>query len=140
MTSVNVKVRDIGATATIERLGHPSVTSNTGGHFDIVTGAAVPGFNPLDLMFASLASCIAISCRIAASRLGLLDRLVEARAAVTGEKSIEEPYRLTLFTIDLSITGEFVDEEKAAIADMAEHICTVSNTLKGSADIVINLR
>jgi uncharacterized OsmC-like protein len=72
MVEFKVKPRPIGATAVVGRHGHPQVTSETGGHLEIVTAASEAGFNPLDLLFSSLASCLVLSGRIAASRLGLL--------------------------------------------------------------------
>ncbi len=132
MVDIKVKPRPIGATATVGRHGHPQVTSATGGGLAIVTGASEPGFNPLDLMFSSLAACLVLSARIAASRLQLLDRLVEVRVHVTGEKAKGEPTRIEQFTIDFAIDGDFGANEKMQIIHLAEEICTVSNTLKGS--------
>ncbi len=140
MVELKVKTRPIGATAVLGRLGHPEVTSETGGQIGIVTGASEAGFNPLDLMFSSLAACLVLSGRIAASKLGLIDRLREVRVHVTGEKSHDEPYRIVRFMIDMTINGDFNDDEKAAIAHMAEDICTVSNTLKGNADFAFEIR
>lgn len=137
---VTIKQRPVGARASLGRLGHPTVTSLTGGKLDMVTAAAAPGFNPLDLIFSSLATCLAISSRIAASRLRLLDRLADVTVDVTGRKSDEEPYRLTEFSAELTISGDLRDEEKAEIAELAEEICTVSNTLKRAADIRIYVR
>jgi uncharacterized OsmC-like protein len=130
MVEVKIKTRPIGATAVVGRFGHPRVSSDTGGEVGIVTGAAEPGFNPLDLMFSSLAGCLVLSGRIAASKLGFLDRLTEVRAHVTGEKAPEGPSRIIHFRISLVIDGDLSIHEKAQIAHMAEEICTVSNTLK----------
>src|SRR6478735_1862094 len=77
MVELKVKARPIGATAVLGRLGHPQVTSETKGSVDVVTGASEVGFNPLDLMFSSLAACLVLSARIAASKLGMLDRFRE---------------------------------------------------------------
>lgn len=137
MVELKVKARPIGAAAVLGRIGHPQVTSETGGQLGVVTGASEPGFNPLDLMFSSLAACLVLSARIAASKLGVLDRLKEVTAHVTGEKSHEEPFRIVRFVIDMRIEGEFSAEEKARIAHMAEDICTVSNTLKGTPEFQV---
>jgi len=134
MVELKVKARPIGATAILGRLGHPQVTSETNGRVDVVTGASEVGFNPLDLMFSSLAACLVLSARIAASKLGILDRFKEVNVHVTGEKAHEGPSRITRFIIDMKIDGNFSPEEKAEIAHMAEEICTVSNTLKGTPE------
>lgn len=137
MVGIKVKARPIGAKAVLGRIGHPQVTSETAGGLEVVTGASEPGFNPLDLMFASLASCLVLSGRIAASKLGILDRLAEVRAHVTGEKAHEGPSRIIRFAVSLEVDGDLTDSQKAEIAHMAEEICTVSNTLKGSPEFSI---
>jgi len=137
MVELKVKARPIGATAVLGRLGHPQVTSETNGSVDVVTGASEVGFNPLDLMFSSLAACLVLSARIAASKLGMLDQFREVNVHVTGEKAHESPSRITRFIIDMKIEGDFSREEKTEIAHMAEEICTVSNTLKGAPEFTI---
>jgi uncharacterized OsmC-like protein len=139
VVDVKIKTRPIGATAVLGRNGHPMVTSETGGEVTIVTSASEPGFNPLDLMFSALAGCLVLSARIAASKLGVLDRLERVTAHVTGEKAHDGPSRITRFIVKLSIEGTFDGEEKARIAHMAEDICTVSNTLKASPDIAVEI-
>ncbi|WP_421361420.1 OsmC family protein [Agrobacterium rosae] len=133
MSEIRVKKRDTGATATLGRNGHPQIATPTGGALAVVTAASDPGFNPLDLLYSSLAACLVLSGRIAASRLGVLDHFESVEAHVTGEKSEGEPARITHFDMRLKITGDFDAETKQAIAHMAEDICTVSNTLRGDA-------
>ncbi|SCX00090.1 peroxiredoxin, Ohr subfamily [Agrobacterium sp. DSM 25558] len=133
MSEIRVKKRETGATATLGRNGHPQIATPTGGQLAVVTAASDPGFNPLDLLYSSLAACLVLSARIAASRLGVLDRFESVEARVTGEKSEGEPARITHFDMRLKITGDFDAETKQAIAHMAEDICTVSNTLRGDA-------
>ena len=65
MSETKTMTRPTGATATLGRTGFPHVTSTTGGTLDIVTGPSQPGFNPLDLLYASLAACLAMSARMA---------------------------------------------------------------------------
>ena len=133
MSEVRVKKRETGATATLGRNGHPQIETPTGGALAVVTAASEPGFNPLDLLYSSLAACLVLSARIAASRLGVLDRFESVEARVTGEKSEGEPARITHFHMRLKITGDFDAETREAIAHQAEDICTVSNTLRGDA-------
>ena len=140
MTALTIKTRPVGAEAVIARFGRPQVLSDTGGELDVVTGASEPGFNPLDLLFSSLAACLVISARIAASRLGLIAHFAEARAHVTGEKSPEEPFRIQRLRIDLTIAGDLDQTQKMQISRMAEEICTVSNTLKSPPELVVTVR
>lgn len=139
MSEIKIKTRPVGAAATLGRTGRPQVTTETGGSLEIVTGASDPGFNPLDLLYSSLAGCLVLSARIAASRLGILNRFDEARAHVTGEKAGEEPSRVARFTAHMEIKGDFTELEKQEIAHMAEDICTVSNTLRGSPEITLQV-
>ena len=133
-----IKVRPTGATATIARTGHPEVSSVTGGALTVVTRPSEPGFNPLDLLYASLSACLALSARIAASELGVIDRFEGARATVTGDKAAEEPARVERLRIEFAIDGDFDPAAKAAIIERAERICTVSNTLKTAPEFVVN--
>ena len=137
MADVKVRTRETGATAVVGRTGFPHVTSVTGGELDIVTGPSQPGYGPLDLLYASLASCLVLSARIAASRYGVLDRLTEVSAKVTGEKAHDEPSRVATFNIAFDIKGDFDDAVRHAIAEAAENeICTVSNTIRGNPEFV----
>jgi uncharacterized OsmC-like protein len=139
MVDVKIKARPIGATAELKRNGHPMVTSRTGGKVSVVTGASEEGFNPLDLMFSSLSACLALSARIAASKLGVLDRFESVTADVTGQKSAEEPYRIERFSVWIKIEGDFSEAERFKIVEMAEEICTVSNTLHTPPTISIEI-
>ena len=133
MADLKIKKREIGATARLGRLGHPQLETPTGGTLGVVTGASEPGFNPIDLLYSSLAACLVLSARIAASRLGVLDRFESVSAQVAGEKSDGEPARIVKFDMRLRIDGDFDAETRSAIAHQAEEICTVSNTLRGDA-------
>jgi uncharacterized OsmC-like protein len=110
----------------------PVVTTPTGGTLDVVTQVSAPGFNPLDLLYASLAACMVLSARIAATRLGVADRLGEVSADVGGEKAKDEPSRVETFTVKLEITGDLDAATKQRILAGAEDICTVSNTLRSA--------
>lgn len=136
---VKVKMRPVGAAAKVGRLGRPVVSTVTGGALEIVTGVSEPGFNPIDLLYSSLAACLALSARIAASRMGLLDRFEDVVVEVSGEKSAEEPYRIVRFDIGMTIAGDMDEATRIALAHSAEDICTVSNTLKGQAEFVFSI-
>jgi len=130
MTTTTIKSRQTGATATLGRFGQPSVVSVTGGELAVVTRPSEPGFNPLDLLYASLSACLALSARIAASELGVLDKVSQLSATVTGSKAADGPSRIERFHIVLVVDGDLDEATKDAITAAAERICTVSNTLR----------
>ncbi|EMS94890.1 hypothetical protein H009_24911 [Agrobacterium tumefaciens str. Cherry 2E-2-2] len=139
MNQFRVKKRPTGAVVTLGRLGHPDVVTATGGALTVVTAASEPGFNPLDLLYSSLSACLALSARIAASRMGVLDRFEKVMVHVAGEKAEEEPSRIVRFDVRIEIKGDFDEATRSAIAHMAEDICTVSNTLKGDAEFALSI-
>jgi uncharacterized OsmC-like protein len=139
MSELKVRTRAIGAKAALKGKELPVVTSETGGELNIVTSVSEPGFNPLDLLYASLSACIVLSARIAASRLGVADKLAEVRVHVTGEKAHDEPSRVARFNIDIEIDGDLDQATRHRIVETAEEICTVSNTLRGNAEFVTKL-
>jgi uncharacterized OsmC-like protein len=132
MADLKIRTRNAGALAVLPPGGLPAVTTPTGGTVGVVTQVSAPGFSPLDLLYASLAACMVLSARIAATRLGVADRLGEVRAEVNGEKAKDEPSRVETFNIRLTITGDLDAATKESILADAEDICTVSNTLRGA--------
>lgn len=135
MADLKVRARPTGATAVVGRTGFPHVTSATKGEIDIVTSPSQPGFNPLDLLYSSLSACLAISARIAASNLGVLDRIDEITAAVTGDKATDGLSRVEKFNIVFTIKGDLDDATRQKIVHLAEdEICTVSNTIRGNPE------
>ncbi|OHV90207.1 OsmC family protein [Mesorhizobium sp. ORS 3428] len=132
MAELKLRTRTTGALAILPPGGLPAVTTPTGGAVDVVTSVSAPGFNPLDLLYASLAACIVLSARIAAARLGVADRLGEVRAEVSGEKAKDEPSRVETFNVRLAIAGDLDAATRQRIVEDAETICTVSNTLRGA--------
>jgi uncharacterized OsmC-like protein len=129
--------RPVGATATLGKAGYPHVRSETGGIIDIVTGVSEAGFNPLDLLLASLAACMSMSARIAARELGLAERFSGVTCGATGKKATEGASRFETLTVAFRFDGNLDDEEQWNVAHRAEEICTVSNTLAVKPDIVI---
>ena len=128
-----IKTRQTGAQAVLARHGQPVVTSVTGGTIEVVTRPSEPGFNPLDLLYASLSACLVLSARIAASEQRLLDRVERFEAQVTGTKAADHPSRIAHIHVEMLVEGDLEDREKDALVAAAETICTVSNTLKGDA-------
>lgn len=139
MDHARVRTRPAGATASLPKAGRVSLVTETGGTLDVTTLASEPGFSPLDLIHASLAACLALSARIAASRLGVLDRLAHVRVHVTGDKAEEGPGRIARFRIRFEIEGDLDERARQAIVAAAEgDICTVSNTLRGAPELVLD--
>jgi hypothetical protein len=67
--------------------------------------------------------------------MGLLDRITEITADVTGEKAAEGLSRVAKFNIAFTIRGDIDEETRRTIAHAAEsEICTVSNTIRGDAE------
>ncbi|MBZ9849389.1 OsmC family protein [Mesorhizobium sp. CA14] len=132
MADLKLRTRNAGALAVLPPGSLPAVTTPTGGTADVVTQVSAPGFSPLDLLYASLAACMVLSARIAATRLGVADRLGEVRANVSGDKAKDEPSRVETFIVRLEITGDLDAAMKERILADAEDICTVSNTLRGA--------
>ncbi|MDX8466221.1 OsmC family protein [Mesorhizobium sp. VK23B] len=135
MSELKIRTRATGALAVLPQGGLPVVTTPTGGAVDVVTSVSAPGFNPLDLLYASLAACMVLSARIAATRLGVADRLGEVRADVSGGKAKDELSRVETFTVRLEIAGDLDAAVKQRIVEDAETICTVSNTLRGAPEL-----
>jgi uncharacterized OsmC-like protein len=129
MVEIKMKTRTTGATATMAARGHASLRTETGGTLDVVTSVSDPGFNPLDLLYSSLAACLVLSVKGAVSRLQLMERFEGVSAHVTGEKAHEGPSRVETMTCIIRIGGDFSDEERQDIVLLAKELCTVSNTL-----------
>ncbi|ANM09099.1 ABC transporter ATP-binding protein [Rhizobium leguminosarum bv. trifolii] len=135
MVDLKARPRPTGATAALGRTGFPHVTSATRGEIDIVTSPSQPGFNPLDLLYASLSACLVLSARMAASQMGVLDRISDITAEVSGEKATEGLSRVARFNIAFSIKGDIDAATRQKIVQAAEdEICTVSNTIRGNPD------
>lgn len=121
--------------ATLDHAGHGSVTAKAGAVAKLANLASDEGFTPLEFMDAALAGCLVLSVRIAARKLGLLDRLVKVDVEVTHEKAHELPSRVASFTSSFAILGDFSPEERQALISEAHAICTVGNTFEHGATI-----
>lgn len=136
----SLRERPLGATASLGRSGYPRIRSETGGSLDIATGAAEEGFNPVDLLYASLSACMAMSVRIAARRLGVMEGIQAISVHVTGTKVREgEGDRVASFSVELRLDGSIEAEAASRVLHLAEEICTVSNTLKQQAAVEARL-
>lgn len=139
MSELKIRTRVTGALAVLPPAGLPVVTTPTGGAVDVVTGVSAAGFNPLDLLYASVAACMVLSARIAATRLGVAASLGEVRADVSGEKADGDVSRVGRISITLDISGDLDEATKQRIVEDAETICTVSNTLRAAPELYTTL-
>ena len=87
------------------------------------------GFSPLDLLYATIAICLALIVRLAAQELGLTSQIDTTNVKVTGHKAKEGKSRLETFQIQISIKGALNFLQQAKISARKEELCTVSNTL-----------
>jgi uncharacterized OsmC-like protein len=131
----HIVTRPTTVSATLDHAGHGSVTAKSGAAAKLANLASDEGFTPLEFMDAALAGCLVLSVRIAARKLGLLDRLVNVDVEVTHEKAPELPSRVASFATAFDIEGDFSDEERQPLIAEAHAICTVGNTFEHGATI-----
>ncbi len=135
--SISGKGRAPDSRALLGRHGQAEIVSATGAAITLSSALSSPGYSPVDLLYASVAGCLVLSVRIAASEMRLIDRLVEVRAEVKGRKAPHEPPRIAHLDIRIEVDGEFDDAERHALIERGEELCTVSNTLKNSPQFVV---
>lgn len=131
-----VRIRPTGVTAHLDRNGHGDVVAKSGGSVKLAGSPSMEGLNPLELLDASLAGCIALSLRIAARNLGFAERLGAVSVEVTGAKAAEPPSRIARQTCRYAIEGDFTDAERAAMVAEAHTVCTIGNSYATSIDII----
>lgn len=137
MVGLGIRTRETGATATLQGQEKPVIRSLTGGELTLENTVSGVGFNAIDLLYASLSACLVMSARISARKLGVIERISAYEVQVSGEKTEQEPYRITRFDVQFRIAGDLSEAETHELAEMAEAMCTVSNTLKANADVVL---
>lgn len=123
--------------ATATSTGTPYRTTISAGGFEIVADTESrgvggdTGMRPHDLLDGALASCIAMTVRIAADvRQTKLDHVV---ADVTHDV-IDG---IAVFTCTLLLVGELSDKERAGLSRVAHH-CPISKMLEGEISIEIS--
>lgn len=131
-----VKVRPMGATASLDRNGRGDVVARSGASLTLAGSPSMEGFNPLELLDASLAGCLALSVRIAARNLGFNDRLGSVQVEVIGAKAAEPPSRIASQTCRFAIEGDFTDAERQALIEEAHKVCTIGNSYATAIDII----
>ncbi|MBY5533699.1 OsmC family peroxiredoxin [Rhizobium leguminosarum] len=105
------------------------------GEIKVVTTQSQPGFNPLDLLYAALSSCLSLSASIAAVQLGVADRIETIEVRVTGERSTEKRSRVEEFHVALSISGDVDRHTREQVGKLALEIGTIGNTIRGNPTI-----
>ena len=130
---VNVVTRPNTVTATLPGSGQGSVTARSGAQALLANLARDEGFTPLEFLDAALSGCLVLSVRIAARKLGWLERLESVDVDVTHEKAPDLPSRVAAFDCAFHIAGDFSAAERNALIEEAHRICTVGNTFAEGA-------
>ncbi len=123
-----IRQRPTGVTASVGTNGRGEIAAASGAQVTLAGSPSMEGFNPLELMDAALAGCLALSLRIAARSLGLSERIGAVSVEVRGEKAEEKPTRIARQVCRFAIAGDITDEERAALVAEAHRICTVGNS------------
>ncbi len=124
-----IRQRPTGVLASLGPNGRREVAAASGARAPLAGSPSMEGFNPLELMDAALAGCLALSLRIAARTLGLSERLGAVAVEVRGTKAAETPSRIERQVCRFSLGGELSAEERAALIAEAHRICTIGNSL-----------
>ena len=130
---VNVVTRPTTVCASLPKHGPGSVLAQSGAGAKLANLASDEGFTPLELMDAALAGCLVLSVRIAARKLGWLDRLDAVNVKVTHEKAHDMPSRVAAFDSAFEIDGDFSAAEHDELIAEAHRLCTVGNTFERGA-------
>lgn len=138
MVEIRVRTRVTGATASMAARGHASLRTETGGELDVVTSVSDPGFNPLDLLYSALASCLVLSVKGAVVKLQMVDRFEGVTAHVTGEKAHDGVSRVETIRAVIKIAGDYSEAERESIRVLAKELCTVSNTLTLTPNVEVS--
>ncbi|WP_274629994.1 OsmC family protein [Arvimicrobium flavum] len=129
-------VRSAKVQASSDSAALCKVVNDRAQSIDAVFSPSAPGFTPLELQAAALAACIAASVRIAARNKGL-DRLGSLDVEVEAIKAEDQPSRLGTFVASVRFRDEIDEAVKRDLVEAAEHICTISNTLRAGDTIIV---
>ncbi len=99
------------------------------------TGGTAEGMQPVDLLLASLGSCIAVFI----SHL-LVRRNIDLSACrlMIDKEMADNPRRVGKISVKLDLPDNITDSDKKAILRSASH-CTVHNTLHGNPQINVDI-
>jgi uncharacterized OsmC-like protein len=130
--SAKVRARSANAALCI-------VTNDRDKVIEAVFSPRAEGFTPLEIQAASLAACIAASVRIAARDMDI-GQLGDVDVDVEAIKAQDEPTRLGTFDIVVRFGDKLDEATQDRLVEAAEHICTISNTLRAGDTIVAGRR
>lgn len=133
---ITVHTRPVGVVAAIDAEGKGELSAASGAVAPLAYSPSMAGLNPLELLDASLAGCLAISVRLAARKLGLTDRLGAVRVEVVGSKAATSPSRIARQVCRFDIEGDLTQDERLALQAEAHALCTIGHTLAGDVEIV----
>jgi uncharacterized OsmC-like protein len=130
-------VKSVKVHATSRTAAQCTIANDRNLTIEAVFSPSAPGFTPLEIQASALAACIASSLRIAARNtgvgsLGAIDVDVEAT------KAPDEPSRLGAFHAIVRFGDALDDATKHRLVEAAEHICTISNTLRAGDTIIVS--
>jgi uncharacterized OsmC-like protein len=95
--------------------------------------------SPVQYLLISVASCFALSCRAVLSRQKLGQTSFEVIAI--GEKQLASPEnRLSQISVVAIFSGGIAEPHAAQIIEQAKPLCTVTNTIFESSNIVYSAR
>lgn len=92
--------------------------------------------SPVEYLLISIASCLALSCRVVLLRRRI--ELMRYQVHVVGEKAPEPPSRLSRMSATINLPAWITEAVARAIAHDAEALCTVSNTILGACPIAVS--
>jgi uncharacterized OsmC-like protein len=130
------RVRPRGSRVYLPKSGKGIVYALSGTQLPLAGSPSQDGFNPLELLDASLAGCLALSIRIAARNLGLNERLEDVTVESVGAKAADAPSRIATIVNRYEITGDLNLDEKARLIEEAHKICTIGNSIGTAVEIV----
>lgn len=91
--------------------------------------------SPVEYMLLAVAGCFALSCAGALRARAFPPTPVEV--VVTGEKAPDAPSRVHRIALAVAFGGGMSEEEARAVAQEAELLCTVTNTILGAPIIEV---
>ena len=112
-----------------------TITTEAGHGIAGVPSPQAQGMSPSDLLMASVASCITLSMRMAATQMGLT--LGELRAQARATKATDLPHRFATLTVEVHSAGAVPVDRQGELLERTKGLCTVSNTL--GAEVVLRL-
>lgn len=96
------------------------------------------GLNPKELLEASIGMCMTIVIQKMFERDGVEVHDGEFSVEVTSVKAPDSPSRFEKFNVSITLPDRLSDDYKRKIMVSAERACTISNTVKKGAQVIMN--